>query len=615
MQGRPGRRTRARPSNRSGQGASRYGIGMSATRDGEPRAPRHPVAIARQNLRPRAARPAARLPPAVPQRGSGFRHPVGHLSRVSRTLDGAAGRRDGHGRRRLRRIRRAPSGPRTRTASAREPTVLTRRQVLLGSPGVAGLLAGCARSLPAAGGVLVNDIQSQLNATRVARVVAPASADAMPEVVARAVAEGWSISVAGGRHAMGGQQFGAGTVLLDTTRMRRVLRFDAERGQVEVEAGIQWPELIDHLLAAQAGRPRSWGIVQKQTGADRLSLGGALAANVHGRGLTYRPIVEDVESFVLVGPDGTPRRVSRAENAELFTLAIGGYGLLGVVATVTLRLAPRRKLERVVEVIDMDGLPEAFERRIAAGYLFGDCQYATDPGADLLRRGVFSCYRPLDDGAVMPAGQAELSRADWERLLRLSHTDKQRAFDVYASYYLATSGQRYWSDTHQLSLYMDDYHRELDRRLGATAPGTEMITEIYVPRGALGRFLAAVRRDVRTHDMDLIYGTVRLIERDDETVLAWARRPWACVIFNLHVTHTPAGRARASGDFRRLIDRGLEQGGSYFLTYHRWAGRSQVEAAHPRLVEFLRAKQRLDPEQRFQSDWYRHYRSMFADVL
>jgi hypothetical protein len=40
-----------------------------------------------------------------------------------------------------------------------------------------------------------------------------------------------------------------------------------------------------------------------------------------------------------------------------------------------------------------------------------------------------------------------------------------------------------------------------------------------------------------------------------------------------------------------------------------------VEAAHPRFVEFLRLKRRWDPEERFQSDWYRHYRAMFANVL
>jgi hypothetical protein len=29
----------------------------------------------------------------------------------------------------------------------------------------------------------------------------------------------------------------------------------------------------------------------------------------------------------------------------------------------------------------------------------------------------------------------------------------------------------------------------------------------------------------------------------------------------------------------------------------------------------LRLKKRYDPEERFQSDWYRHYREMFKDQL
>ena len=107
----------------------------------------------------------------------------------------------------------------------------------------------------------------------------------------------------------------------------------------------------------------------------------------------------------------------------------------------------------------------------------------------------------------------------------------------------------------------------------------------------------------------------RLIERDTESVLAWAREPWACVIFNLHVVHTAEGVARGAAHFRRLIDLAIAHGGSYFLTYHRWATRRQVERCHPRLVEGLRAKRRHDPEERFQSEWYRHYRTMFADVL
>jgi FAD/FMN-containing dehydrogenase len=493
--------------------------------------------------------------------------------------------------------------------------MLTRRRFLQATAAL-GATACAPRAGRVDDAVWVNDIHAQLAATRVARVERVDSLEAVVQAVRAARAEGRAISIAGGRHAMGGQAFGTDTVLLDTTALGRVLGFDRERGLVEVEAGIQWPALIDFLVRTQDGQAHQWGIVQKQTGADHLSLAGAVAANVHGRGLRFPPIVGDLEALVLVDAEGTVRRVSRTEEPELFRLVVGGYGLFGVVVSVTLRLAPRRKLRRVVEVLDVERLGPALERRLAEGFLFGDFQYATDPASDdFLSRGVFSCYQPVDDATPMPPAQKELSAADWDRLLYLSHADKHRAFQEYAAYYLATSGQLYWSDLHQLSVYVDDYHRALDARLGARDRATEMITEVYVPRSALARFLADVREDFRTNRVDLIYGTIRLIERDDESVLAWAREPWACVIFNLHVVHTPAGLERSAADFRRLIDHGLRYGGSYFLTYHRWATRQQVEAAHPRFVEFLRAKRRHDPAECFQSDWYRHYRTMFADAL
>lgn len=51
------------------------------------------------------------------------------------------------------------------------------------------------------------------------------------------------------------------------------------------------------------------------------------------------------------------------------------------------------------------------------------------------------------------------------------------------------------------------------------------------------------------------------------------------------------------------------------LTYHRWARKDQVLRAYPKFPEFLRRKLRFDPEERFQSDWYRHYKEMFAEEL
>ena len=459
----------------------------------------------------------------------------------------------------------------------------------------------------------VNDIHSQLNATRVNRIIKPLSENNLRSTLDTAKSEGKAISIAGGRHSMGTQQFGTGTILIDMTGMNRVLNLDAERGIIEVEAGIEWPQLIDYLINAQTGLEKQWGIVQKQTGADRLSIGGALASNVHGRGLKFKPIIDQVESFTLMDHTGAIVRCSREENPERFRLVIGGYGLFGIVTSVRLRLWERKKVQRIVEIRESKDLMSSFGQRIADGYLYGDFQFATDSNREsFLRRGVFSCYRPVDPATPITVNQTRFHPADWARLTYYSHKYKRRVFEAYSKRYLSTSTQIYWADSQLSGAYVDNYHEELDRKLGAKVKGTEMITEIYVQRASLVDFLEDARDELRKLDANVIYGTIRLIEKDEESFLRWAREPFACVIFNLHITHDPSGLENAARAFRRLIDLGIRYGGSYYLTYHRYATKEQVEICYPQFKEFLGLKLKHDPDEMFQSDWYRHYRKMFG---
>jgi FAD/FMN-containing dehydrogenase len=488
------------------------------------------------------------------------------------------------------------------------------RRTFLTTAGLFLLGGGCSRRRAAPlDPLLVNDIHSGLNATHVDQIVAPGSLEEVQSAVQAARRQEKAVCIAGGRHAMGGQQFAEGAVLVDTRKMARVRRLDAEKGLVEVEAGIQWPQLVTELVKMQEGRPKQWGIRQKQTGADRLCLGGALSANVHGRGLRMKPIIDDVEAFVLVDANGEARTCSRTRNRELFRLAIGGYGLFGIITSVTLRLSPRQKVQRAVEVLPLDRLMPAFEQRIREGYLYGDFQFATDEKSPLyLRRGVFSCYRPVPPETPMAKEAERTSAEDWQKLVALAHKDKERTYEIYTKSYLSTHGKLYWSDTHQLGTYVDAYHRKVDDWNDAPHPASEIITEIYLPRPQLVEFMEAVSADFRKHRVDLIYGTIRLIERDDESFLAWAKQPYVGVIFNLHTEHTPEGKQHSAAAFRRLIDMAIQRGGSYYLTYHRYATREQVEACYPQFPEFLRLKQQHDPEERFQSEWYRHYKKLFA---
>jgi FAD/FMN-containing dehydrogenase len=461
-------------------------------------------------------------------------------------------------------------------------------------------------------GILVNDVHGQLSSARVFAINRVDSLEDVAKAFATARAEEKNVCIAGGRHSMGGQPFADQGVMIDTRKLAKVLAFDTEKGHIEVESGMMWPQLLDHLSTVQRGLPQHWTFSQKQTGVDRVTIGGSLSANIHGRGLALPPFIGDIESFKLFNAAGQLLTCSRTQNPELFRLAIGGFGLFGFVYSVTLRLVPRRKVERVVEVRDVAGLVNAFAERVRDGFTHGEFQYAIDDRSeDFLRKGVFTCFRPVSEEMQLTPARKDITERERIDVLYLAHTDKASAFRRWSELRKATGGQVLWSDEAQMTAYPENYHRELEKRYAATNRASEVTTELCCDREALEPFLADVREYVRRDRVEIINGSIRLIEQDQESFLPWARKPYACVSFNLHVEHSTRGSIRAGDAFRRLINIGVKHGGSYYLAYHRHALRQQIDACYPRFREFLLLKRKYDKDELFQSDWYRHYRRMY----
>lgn len=455
-----------------------------------------------------------------------------------------------------------------------------------------------------------NDVHSRLNPCRHTCTAAPRDLAGIRAALASARSEMQQVAIAGGRHAMGGQQFVHGGMLLDLSRYAHVQDLDSHRGLLNVGAGTQWPTIHQELRRRQEG-VEAWAIRQKQTGADDFSIGGSLAANVHGRGLDMPPVVSDVESLRLVVADGSLLEVDRKVAPELFAAVIGGYGLFGVVESVTLRLARRRKLQRLVDLADIGSVEIMFAKAIKAGILYGDFQFAIDPEDDgFLKRGIFSRYQPLPDDAEMPPTLRALGEDDWHGLMRLAHHDKRAAFDAYSKFYLSTNGQRYESDAMQMSVYPADYHQRLDAR--AKHKASEIISELFVPDGQLAGFMQQAANLLRRRRADVIYGTVRRALADQETMLPWARCDCFGIIFNLHVRHQVEAMRDTAETFRQLIDLAIDHGGSYYLTYHGFARADQVRACYPRIDDWLALKAGVDLHGLFASNWYRKLLSLLG---
>lgn len=464
--------------------------------------------------------------------------------------------------------------------------------------------------------MLLNDVHSQLNLTSIAKCVRPENLEQLSAFIVQAAKQGQLVSVAGGRHAMGGQQFATDGWHIDMSALNRVLGKDADRGLLYLEAGITWPAIIHAAHSLESKHPNGWGIRQKQTGVDEVSLGGSVSANAHGRGLLMPPMIDDVEELDLVTANGQVLVCNRKANSELFSLVVGGYGLFGVVYAVKLRLTPRLKLQRIVEVLDIEEAEDSTYRRIDEGCLYGDFQYAIDPrNDDFMKRGVFACYRPVDPRTPLQEETADLPKDAWLKLLKLAHTDKSEAFRLYSEHYLKTSGQLYWSDTMQLSTYVPSYVDYLEEN-GSDDKQSDreslVIGEHYVPYNCMIPYVQRAREILRFYGTEVIYGTIRVIQKDQQSFLPWANENYACIIFNLRTKHKKAGVERVASTFKALIDAALIFEGSFFLTYHRYATPKQVEKAYPRIRDFFQLKCKYDPDERFQSDWYRHYKPYFG---
>lgn len=480
------------------------------------------------------------------------------------------------------------------------------------------------------GALWANDTHSKLNPVLHREVMVPKSMQEVQAAIKFAEKNDMPVAFAGGRHSMGGQQFVNEGLLLDMRQFNEVIDFDAERGLLKVQPGIMWTELVDSLHRLQLNDPRSqcahdtnethidsgqnnWSIIQKPTGADNISIGGCVSSNVHGRGLKYKPFVQDIEALELLTASGESLQANRNTNSDLFRLVVGGYGLFGLLTSVTLRLRPRKLMQRIVSEVTIDHLMTEFQSRMDQGHEYGDFQFAIDDTSpDFLRRGILATYREASSTCI-DENQRKLTIAQWTQLLELTHTNKSKAYERYAEHYLATNGQLYYSDTMQLSTYVDDYHDHLCSRLG-TPQATEVITELYVPREMLASFMGEAAELFKRRKTSIIYGTVRLIEQDDETFLAWAKKSYACIIFNLHTEHSISGKEASASAFRELIDLAHSYGGAYYLTYHRHARRDQIESIYPQFEQFLKLKKEFDPQERFSSEWYRHYKQMFREV-
>jgi len=140
-------------------------------------------------------------------------------------------------------------------------------------------------------------------------------------------------------------------VLMTLDGLQGIESIDSERGTVTALAGTSLKRLGEELFAR--------GLAQENLGDINVqSIAGAISTGTHGTGGSFGSLSTQVTGLTLVTASGELLECSPEHNPDIFKAAQVSLGALGVIAKVTLRVVPAKRLhfqgrrEKLAECLD-----------------------------------------------------------------------------------------------------------------------------------------------------------------------------------------------------------------------------------------------------------------------
>ncbi|MGD9645636.1 MAG: FAD-binding protein [Pirellulales bacterium] len=122
-------------------------------------------------------------------------------------------------------------------------------------------------------------------------------------------------------------------LVVDSTACDKWLSFDTTRGIMRAQAGISLRAMLPRLVSA------GW-FLPVTPGTQDVTLGGALAANVHGKNHHRSGAISGFVERLTVLTEHGEQECGPALEPELFRATLGGFGATGLIGEATIRLRP-----------------------------------------------------------------------------------------------------------------------------------------------------------------------------------------------------------------------------------------------------------------------------------
>ena len=120
-------------------------------------------------------------------------------------------------------------------------------------------------------------------------------------------------------------------LVVSMKNFNQIKYFDKKNGIIEIESGLILKDLLSIIIE------KNW-FIPVTPGTKYVSLGGMIANNVHGKNIYRNQIKYYVKEIKLLRLNKKIIKCSNKINKKIFYLTIGGFGLTGIILTITLKL-------------------------------------------------------------------------------------------------------------------------------------------------------------------------------------------------------------------------------------------------------------------------------------
>ncbi|MFD3428016.1 FAD-binding protein [Nocardia fluminea] len=394
----------------------------------------------------------------------------------------------------------------------------------------------------------------------------------------------------------------AGGLVVDMTALNRIHSIDPDSGIVEVDAGIS----LDTLMRAAL----PFGLwVPVLPGTRQVTVGGAIGADIHGKNHhSQGSFGNHVVSMDLLTADGSVRTLTpEGPDPELFWATVGGMGLTGIIVGARVRL---KHTETAYFIVDNDRTRDLDDTMA----LLTD---GSDDGYD------YSMAVPDTISTGAKLGRAGFSRGALATIDQLPSRlrSKPLNFDAPQLFTVPDIFPNGMVNSVTTRIAAEAAHRLFPRRARRRI---QNLTQFYHPLDLLGEWNRAYgKRGFLQYQFTMPFGAEQQLADTVRTIAESGHHSFLNVFKRMGASNPaplswPHPGYMLSLDFALtsglgrfcvgLDERVLAAGGRLYLAKESRTTPEMIATMYPRLGEWRRVRDRVDPERVFASDLSRRLR-------